>query len=157
MIHPYYQPSKEGVQIICVSLCYFLSVCSRSGEKFQTFRPWGAATSVGLVGILITENSGGVQTSSKSMCACGVLSWSHGKKLVKFVTSFDDRSFQTGASHMKDHGFRKGDVSIQTRVVGDFIIWPHKKFHGRQSPLYHGFDFLTEFRYHLLYLRFFLN
>ena len=29
------------------------------------------------------------------------------KKLVKFGTSFDDRSFQTGASHMKDHGFQK--------------------------------------------------
>ena len=44
------------------------------------------------------------------------------EKLVKFGTSFDDRSFQTGASHMKDHGFPKGDVSIQTPVVGDFIV-----------------------------------
>ena len=69
------------------------------------------------------------------------------KKLVKFGTSFDDRSFQTGASHMKDHGFSKGDVSIQTHVVGDFIVWPHKNFHGTQSLLYHGFDFLAHFRY----------
>ena len=67
MIPPYYQPSK-GVQIICASLCEFSSVCSRSGEKFQTFRPRGAATGVGLVGILITENSDGVRTSSKPMC-----------------------------------------------------------------------------------------
>ena len=59
MIPPYYQPSK-GVQIICASLCEFSSVCSRSGEKFQTFRPRGAATGVGLVGILITGNSDGV-------------------------------------------------------------------------------------------------
>ena len=51
-------------------------------------------------------------------------------------TSFDDRSFQIGASHMKDHGFSKGDVSIQTPVAGDFIVWPHKNFHGTQSPLY---------------------
>ena len=67
--------------------------------------------------------------------------------MVKFGKSFDDRSFQTGASHMKDHGFPKGDVSIQTPVAGDFIVWPHKNFHGMQSPLYHGFDFLAHFRY----------
>ena len=78
MIPPYYQPSK-GVQIICASLCEFSSVCSRSGQKFQTFRPRGAATGIGLVGILITENSDGVRTSSKSMCACGVLSQPRGK------------------------------------------------------------------------------
>ena len=81
------------------------------------------------------------------VCACGMLSRPRGKKLVKFGTSFDDRSFQTGASHMKDHGFPKGDVSIQTPVVGDFIVWPHKNFHGTPSPLYHGFDFLAQFRY----------
>ena len=56
------------------------------------------------------------------MCAYGVLSRPRGKKLVKFGTSFDDRSFQTGASHMKDHGFPKGDVLIQTPVAGDFIV-----------------------------------
>ena len=33
-----------------------------------------------------------------------------------------------GASHMKDHGFPKGDVSIQTPVAGDFIVWSHKNF-----------------------------
>ena len=147
MISHYDQPSKEGVHIICASLCEFSSVCSRSGEKFQTFRPRGAATGVGLVGILITGNSDGVRTSSKSMCACGVLSRPRGKKLVKFGTSFDDRSFQTGASHMKDHGFPKGDVSIQTPVAGDFIVWPHKYFHGTQSSLYHGFYFLVHFKY----------
>ena len=147
MISNYDHPRKEGVQIICASLCEFSSVCSRSGEKFQTFWPRGAATGVGLVVILVTENSDGVRTSSKSMCACGVLSRPRGKKLVKFGTSFDDRSFQTGASHMKDHGFPKGDVSIQTPVAGDFIVWPHKNFHGTQSPLYHGFDFLAHFRY----------
>ena len=107
MIPPYYQPSKEGVQIICASLCEFSSVCSRSGEKVQTFRPRGAATGVGLVGILITRNSDGVRTSSKLMRARGVPSRPRGKKLVKSGTSFDDRSFQTGASHMKDHGFQK--------------------------------------------------
>ena len=107
MIPPYYQPSKEGVQIICASLCEFSSICSRSGEKFQTFRSRGAATSVGLVGILITKNSDGVRTSSKSMCARGVLSRPRGKNLVKFGTSFDDHSFQTGASHKKDDGFQK--------------------------------------------------
>ena len=116
MIPPYYQPSK-GVQIICASLCEFSSVCSRSGEKFQTFRPRGAATGVGLVGILITENSDGVHTSSKSMCACGVLSRPRGKKLVKFGTSFDDRSSQTGASHMKDHGFQKETCQFK-------LLWP---------------------------------
>ena len=126
MIPPYYQPSK-GVQIICASLCEFSSVCSRSGEKFQTFRPRGAATGVGLVGILITGNSDGVQTSSKSLCAYGMLSRPREKR-VKFGTSFDDRPFQTGASHMKDHGFPKGDMSIQTPVARDFIIWPHKNF-----------------------------
>ena len=84
MIPPYYQPSK-GVQIICVSFSEFSSICLRSGDKFQTFRPWGAATSVGLVGILITKNSDGVRTSSKSMCACGVLSRPRGKKLVKLA------------------------------------------------------------------------
>ena len=138
---------KEGVQIICVSLCEFSSVCSRSGEKFQTFRPQGAATGVGLVGILIIENSDGVRTSSKLMYACGVLSRPRGKNLVKFGTSFDDHSFQTEAYHMKDRGFPKGDVSIQTPVAGDFIVWPHKNFHSTQSPLYHGFDFLAHFRY----------
>ena len=107
MIPPHYHPSKEGVQVICASLCEFSSVCLRSREKFQTFRPRGAATGVGLVGILITGNSDGVQTSSKSMCARGVLSRPRGKKLVKFGTSFDDRSFQTGASHMMDHVFQK--------------------------------------------------
>ena len=116
MIPPYYQPSK-GVQIICASLCEFSSVCSRSGEKFQTFRPRGAATGVGLVGILIIENSDGVRTSSKSMCACGMLSRPRGKKLVKFGTSFDDRSFQTGASHMKDHGFQKETCQFK-------LLWP---------------------------------
>ena len=121
MIPPYYQPSK-GVQIICASLCEFSSVCSRSGEKFQTFRPRGAATSVGLVGILITENSDGVRTSSKSMCACGVLSRPRGKKLVKFGTSFDDRSFQIGASHMKDHRFQKKtcQFKLQWPVTSSF-------------------------------------
>ena len=133
MIPPYYQPSK-GVQIICASLSEFSSVCSRSGEKFQTFRPRGAATGVGLVCVLITENS---------MCACGVLSRPRGKILVKFGTSFDDRSFQP-----EESWFPKGDVSIQTLVAGDFIVWPHKKFHGTQSPLYHRFDFLAHFRYH---------
>ena len=56
---------------------------------------------------------------------------------------------------MRDHGFPKGDVSIQTPVVGDFIVLPHKNFHGTQSPLYHGFDFLAHFRYRLLYLSLF--
>ena len=56
---PYYQPTKEGVQIICASLCEFACVCSRSEEKFQTLWPRGAATGVGLVGILITGNSDG--------------------------------------------------------------------------------------------------
>ena len=63
------------------------------------------------------------------------------EKNGKFGTSFDDRSFQTGASHMKDHGFPKGDVSIQTPMVGDFIVWPHKNFQGTQSTLYHGLIF----------------
>ena len=90
------------------------------------------------------------------MCARGVLSRPCGKILVKFGTSFDDRSFQTGASHMKDHGFPKGDMSIQTPVVGDFIVWP-KKIHGTQSPLYYEFDFLTHFKYRLLYLRHFFQ
>ena len=105
MIPTYYQPNK-GVQIICAPLCECSSVCSRSGEKFQTFWPRGAATSVGLVGILITENSDGVRTSSKLMCACGVLSRPHGKKLVKFGTCFGARTFQTrcrglGATYAK--------------------------------------------------------
>ena len=77
------------------------------------------APGVGIVGILVTGNSDGVRTSSKSMCARGVLSRPHGKKLVKFGTNFDDHSFQTGASHMKDHGFPKGDVSIQSLVASD--------------------------------------
>ena len=128
MISHYDHPSKEGVQIICASLCEFSSVCSRSMEKFQTFRPRGAATGVGLVGILITGNSDGVRTSSKSVCARDVLSRPRGNFLVKFGTSFDDRSCQTGASHMKDHGFPKGDVSIQTPAAGDFIVWSHKNF-----------------------------
>ena len=146
MIPPYYQPSK-GVQIICASLCEFSSICSRSGEMFQTLWPRGAATGVGLVGILITGKSDGVRTSSKSIYACGVLSRPCGKKLVKFGTSFYDRSFQTGASHMKDHDFPKGDVSIQTPVAADFIVGPHKNFHGTQSPLYHRFDYLVHFTY----------
>ena len=122
MIPPYYQPSKEGVQIICALLCEFSSVCSRSGEKFQTFRPRGAAIGIGLVGILITGNSDGVRTSSKSMCARGVLSLPRGKKLVKFGTSFNDRSFQTGASHMKDHGFQKEtcQFKLQWPVTSSF-------------------------------------
>ena len=76
---PYYQPSKEGVQFIWASLCDFSSICLRSGEKFQTFRPRGAATDIGLVVILITGNSDGVRTSSKLMCARGVLSRPYGK------------------------------------------------------------------------------
>ena len=132
-------------------MCRFVSFhpfVREAGEKFQTFQPRGAATGVGLVGILIIGNSDGVQTSSKSMCARGMLTRPRGKNLVKFGTSFDDRLYQTGASHMKDHGFPKGDVSIQTPMAGDFIIWPHKNFHGMKSPLYHGFDFLAHFRYH---------
>ena len=58
--------------------------------------------------------------------------------LVKFGTGFDDRSFQTGASHMKDHGFPKGDVSIQTPAAGDFIVWPHKNF-----PTVHNHHYTT--------------
>ena len=148
MISHYDQPSKEGVQIICASLCEFSSICSRSGEKFQTFRPRGVATGVGLVDILFIGNSDGVRTSHQNRCV--PVACSHDPVeifSVKFDTSFDDCSFQTGASHMKDHGFAKGDVSIQTPVVGDFIVWPHKNFHGTQSPLYHGFDFLAHFRY----------
>ena len=109
--------SKEGVQIICASLCEFSSICPRSGERFQIFRPRGAATGIGLVGILIIANSDEVQTSSKSMCARGVLSRPRGKKLVKFGTSFDDRSFQIGASHMKDHGFQKETCQFK-------LLWP---------------------------------
>ena len=123
MITPYSQPRKEGVQIICASLCEFSSVCSRSGEKFQTFRPRGAATGVGLVGILITGNSDGVRTSSKSMCACGMLSRPRGKKLVKFGTSFDDCSFQTGASPMKDHAFQKETCQFK-------LVWPVTSLFG---------------------------
>ena len=146
MIPPYYQPSK-GVQIICASLCEFSSICLRSGEKFQTFRSRGAATGVGLVGILITGNSDGVRTSSKSMCARGVLSRPRGKKLVKFGTSFDDCSFQIEASHVKYHGFQKETCQFK-------LLWPVtssfgliKNFHGTQSPLYHGFYFLAHFGY----------
>jgi len=101
---------------LCVALRVFI-YCLRNGEKFQTFWPRGAATGVGLVGILITGNSDGVRTSSKSMCACGVLSRPRGKKLVKFGTSFDDRSFQIGASHMKDHGFQKETCQFK-------LLWP---------------------------------
>src|SRR5215216_4152884 len=124
MIPPYYQPSKEGVQIMCASLCEFSSVCSRSREKFQTFRLRGAATGVGLVGILITGNSDGVQASSKSVCARGVLSRPRGNFLVKFGTSFDDRSLETGASHKKDHGFQKEmcQFKFQWPVTSSFGI-----------------------------------
>ena len=122
MIPPYYQPSKEGVQIICASLCEFSSVCSRSGEKIQTFRPRGAASGVGLVGILIIKNSDGVWTSSKSMCSCGVLSRPRGNFLVKFGTSFDDHSLKTRASHKKDHGFQKEtcQFKLQWPVTSSF-------------------------------------
>ena len=145
MIPPYYQPSK-GVQIICVSLCEFSSVCSRSGEKFQTFRPRGAATGVGLVGILITENSDGVRTSSKLMCA---LACSHDpmEKIGKVWHKFWWPLLPNRSISHEGSWFPKGDVSIQTPVAGDFIVWPHKNFHGTQSPLYHGFDFLAHFRY----------
>ena len=43
----------------------------------------------------------------KSMCHRGVLSRSIGENLVKFGTSYDDRSMETGASHKKDHSFQK--------------------------------------------------
>ena len=39
------------------------------------------------------------------------------KKLVKFGTSFDDCAFQTGASHMKDHGFQKEMCQFK-------LLWP---------------------------------
>ena len=68
MISHYDQPSKEGVQIIYASLCEFSSICSRSREKFQTFQLRGAATGVGLVDILITKNSDGLQTSHQNRC-----------------------------------------------------------------------------------------
>ena len=122
MISHYDHPSKEGVQIICASLCEFSSVCSRSGEKFQTFRPRGAATGVGLVGIWITGNSDGVRTSSKLVCVRGMLSRPHGIFLLKFGTSFDDRSMETGASHKKDHGFQKEtcQFKLQWPVTSSF-------------------------------------
>ena len=101
---------------MCVALRVFIH-CPRNGEKFQTFQPRGAATGVGLVGILITGNSDGVQTSSKSVCAHGVLSQPRGNFLVKFGTSFDDRSFQTRTSHMKDHGFPKETCQFK-------LLWP---------------------------------
>ena len=39
------------------------------------------------------------------------------KKMVKFGTSFGDRSFQPGASHMKDHGFPKETSQFK-------LLWP---------------------------------
>ena len=64
------------------------------------------------------------------------------KKMVKFGTSFDDRSFETGEFHMKDHGFPKemcqfkllwpltssfGLINISTvhnhHYTTDFILW----------------------------------
>ena len=117
MISHYDQPSKEGVQIICASLCEFSFVCSRSREKFQTFRPWGAAIGIGLVGMLVTGNSDGVRTSSKLMCTCAMLWRPRGKKLVKFGTSFDDCSFQIEASHVKYHGFQKETCQFK-------LLWP---------------------------------
>ena len=92
MIPPYYQPNK-GVQIICASLCEFLSVCSRSGEKFQTFPPRGAATGVGLVDNLVTGNLDGVRTSHENRCVPVACYHDPVEKMVKFGTSFDDRSF----------------------------------------------------------------
>ena len=146
MIPPYYQPSK-GVQIICASLCEFSSVYSRSGEKFQTFRPRGAATGVGLVGILIIENSDGVRTSSKLMYACGVLSRPRRIFFCKVWHMFWWSILPNRSISHEGPWFPKEDVSIQTPVAGDFIVWPHKNFHGTQSPLYHMFDFLAHFRY----------
>jgi hypothetical protein len=85
---------------------YFHSL-SKELEDFQTFQMRDAATGVGLVGILITGNADGVQKSRKLACHHGVLSRTHGKFLVKFGTSLDDRSLETGASHKKDHSFQK--------------------------------------------------
>mgnify|MGYP005831034901 CR=1 FL=1 len=136
-----------SIQIICASLCEFSFVCFRSGEKFQTFWSRGVATSVGLVGILITGNLDGVRTSSKLMCARGVLSRPHGKKLVKFGTSFDDRPFQTRASHMKDHGFQKETCQFK-------LLWPVTSSFGlikistvRNHHYTTGFYFLVHFTY----------
>ena len=117
VISHYDQPSKEGVKIICASLCRFSSVCSRSREKFQTFRPRGAATGIGLVDILITGNSDGVRTSHQNWCVPVACYHDPVEKMVKFGTSFDDRSFQTGASHMKGHGFPKETSQFK-------LLWP---------------------------------
>ena len=90
------------------------------------------------------------------MCAHGMLSrprGKNGKLRHKFYWSLlPNRSISHEGSW-----FPKGDMSIQTPVAGDFIVWPHKYFHGTQSPLYHGFDFLAHFRYRWLYLRHFLS
>ena len=104
---------------LCVALWVFIRLFEKRGEVSNI-----SAARCGHW----RRPSWGVRTSSKSMCTCGVLSRPRFKKLVKFGTSFDDRSFQTGASHMKDHGFPKGDMSIQTPVAGDIIVWPHKNF-----------------------------
>ena len=112
---------------MCVALRVFIH-CPRSGEKFQTFWPRGAATGVGLVGILITGNSDGVQTSSKSVCARGLLSRPWGIFFVKFGTSSDDCSFQTRASHMKDHGFQKETCQFKLQWLMTSSFGLIKKF-----------------------------
>ena len=91
---------------LCVTLRVFIH-CPRNWKIFQTFQMQDAATGVGLVGILITGNADAIRKSRKSVCHHGVLSRPSGKFVVKFGTSLDDRSLETGASHKKDHSFQK--------------------------------------------------
>ena len=59
------------------------------------------------------------------------------KKLVKFGTSFDDRSFQTGASHMKDHGFQKETCQFK-------LLWPMTSSFGLiKISMVHNHDYAT--------------
>ena len=146
MIPPYYQPTK-GVQIICASLCEFSSVCSRSGEKFQTFWPRGAATSLGLVDILIIGYLDGVQTSHQNRCVPVACYHDQVEKNGKVWHKFWWSLLPNQSISHEGSWFPKWDVLIQTRVAGDIIVWPHKYFHGRQSPLYHGFYFMEHFGY----------
>ena len=61
------------------------------------------------------------------------------KKLVKFGTSFDDRSFQTGASHMQDHGFQKEtcQFKLQWLVTSSFALI--------KISMVHNHDYTTGF------------
>jgi hypothetical protein len=86
------------------------------------------------------------------MCNRGMISRPLGIFLVKFGTSYDDRSLETRASHKKDHSLQKEmwQFELQSSVTASFCLEIFSTICNRHYTL--GLKKMAHFRAHLLYL-----